>query len=165
MRAAAHAFLFVVALAAPSFAQPAPAPPPQPPAAGAAAGATAAPAGEPETYTYNPDGRRDPFTSLLGTGAPDSRGTGRPGDGLGSMAVNDLAVRGILQSRGQLVAMVQGPDNKTYIVHPGDRLLDGTVKSITPQGLVLIQDVNDPLSLVKQREVSKLLRSVEAVKQ
>ena len=73
-------------------------------------------------------------------------------------------MRGILQSRGALVAMVQGPDNKTYIVHQGDKLLDGAIKNITPLGLVFIQDVNDPLSLVKQREVSKPLRSLEAVK-
>jgi hypothetical protein len=69
-----------------------------------------------------------------------------------------------MQSRGSLVAMIMGPDNKTYIVHPGDRLLDGTIKSITPQGLIVIQEVNDPLSLVKQREVSKLLRSAEGAK-
>jgi type IV pilus assembly protein PilP len=164
--------LVVVVVAAcltvPARAQSAAAPQPPPPAAGAApSAAPAAPAGDAasETYSYNPDGRRDPFTSLLGTGAPDPHGGGRPNDGLGGMAVGDVAVRGILQSRGALVAMVQGPDNKTYIVHQGDKLLDGTVKSITPQGIVLIQDVNDPLSLVKQREVSKLLRSIEAVKQ
>jgi hypothetical protein len=60
--------------------------------------------------------------------------------------------------------MIQGPDNKTYIVHQGDKLLDGTIKTITPQGLVVIQEVSDPLSLVKQREVPKLLRSLEVVK-
>jgi Tfp pilus assembly protein PilP len=80
------------------------------------------------------------------------------------MAVADVSVRGILQSRGTLVAMIQGPDNKTYIVHQGDKLLDGVIKTITPQGLIVTQEVNDPLSLVKQREVSKLLRSLEVVK-
>ena len=69
-----------------------------------------------------------------------------------------------LQSRGGLVAMIQGPDKKTYIVHPGDKFLDGTIKSIIPQGLVIIQEVNDPLSLVKQREIRKLLRSLEDAK-
>ena len=69
------------------------------------------------------------------------------------------------QSRGALIAMIQGPDNKTYIVHQGDKLLDGTIKSVTPQGLIVIQEVNDPLSLVKQREIRKFLRSVEDVKE
>ena len=80
------------------------------------------------------------------------------------LAVSDISVRGIMQSRGSLVAMVEGPSRKTYIVHQGDKLLDGMIKTITPQGLVLIQEVNDPLSLVKQREVSKLLRSLEGGK-
>ena len=77
------------------------------------------------------------------------------------MTLDEVSVRGILQSRGALVAMIQGPDNKTYIVHQGDKLLDGTIKTITPQGLIILQEVNDPLSLVKQREVRKMLRTVE----
>jgi Tfp pilus assembly protein PilP len=67
----------------------------------------------------------------------------------------------VLQSRNGLIAMVQGPDNKTYIVHQGDKLLDGSIKTITAQGLVIEQDVNDPLSVVKQREVRRLLRGLE----
>ena len=81
------------------------------------------------------------------------------------MTVGELSVRGILLSKGALVAMIQGPDNKTYIVHQGDKLYDGTIKTITPQGLIVIQEVNDPLSLVRQREVRKLLRSLEDAKE
>jgi len=66
-----------------------------------------------------------------------------------------------MQSRSGLIAMVQGPDNKTYIVHQGDKLLDGSIKTITAQGLIIEQDVNDPLSVVKQREVRRLLRGLE----
>jgi hypothetical protein len=61
--------------------------------------------------------------------------------------------------------MIQGPDNKTYIVHQGDKVADGSIKTISPQGLVVMQEVNDPLSLVKQREVTKLLRSLEGAKE
>jgi len=81
------------------------------------------------------------------------------------MTLAEISVRGIMQSRGALVAMVQGPDNRTYIVHQGDKLLDGTIKTIMPTGLVVAQEVNDPLSLVKQREVRKLLRSLEDAKE
>ena len=81
------------------------------------------------------------------------------------MTVGEISVRGIMQSKGALVAMIQGPDNKTYIVHQGDKLLDGAIKIITPQGLIVIQEVNDPLSLVRQREVRKLLRSLEDAKE
>jgi type IV pilus assembly protein PilP len=129
----------------------------QPPAAGAAAPP------QPENYTYEPEGRRDPFLSLIGSGGGDTR-VSRKGDGPTGLSVADISVRGVMQSRGALIAMIQGPDNKTYIVHSGDKLLDGTIKSITAQGLIVIQEVNDPLSLVKQREVSKLLRSLEGGK-
>ena len=128
--------------------------------------ATPAPAAQPpqaEGYTYNPDGRRDPFVNLLGTGA-EPRVT-RKGEGVVNLTVSEISVSGIMQSRGGLVAMVQGPDKKTYIVHQGDHLADGTIKTITPQGLIIIQEVNDPLSLVKQREVRKLLRSLEDAKE
>lgn len=117
-----------------------------------------------ESYTYNPDGRRDPFLSLMGTGTEARTGSSRL-EGLAGMAVGDISVRGILQSRGILISMVQGPDNKSYVVHQGDKFLDGTVQSVTPEGLVIVQEVNDPLSLVKQRVIRKLLRSLEDVKQ
>jgi Tfp pilus assembly protein PilP len=160
-------FAFVAALAgAPVRAQP-PSPQPAPPAgAGQAKPAEPQPSQPlaPESYTYQPEGRRDPFLSLVGTGT-EPRSASRKGEGPSAMSVSEISVRGILQSRGSLVAMLQGPDNKTYIVHQGDKLLDGTIKSVTAQGLIVIQEVNDPLSLVKQREVRKLLRSLEDVKE
>jgi Tfp pilus assembly protein PilP len=145
-------------------ATPPPAAPAQPPAAG-----QAQPAGQPqppkaagEGYTYEPDNRRDPFISLVGTGIETT--VVKKGEGPAGMLVSEISVRGIMQSKGAYVAMVEGPDKKTYVVHSGDRLADGTIKSIIPTGLVITQEVNDPLSLVKQREVRKLLRSLEDAK-
>jgi Tfp pilus assembly protein PilP len=144
----------------------APQPQPQTPSAAAPAppAARQAPQPPPETYVYQSSGRRDPFLSPFG-GSSESRQSSRRGDGPAGMALAEISVRGILQSRGTLVAMVQGPDNKTYIVHQGDKLLDGTIKSVIAQGLIVIQEVNDPLSLVKQREVRKLLRTLEDSKE
>ena len=135
-----------------------PAQPPAPPAQ-----PKAAPAPPPENYTYQANGRRDPFLSLLGVGA-DAR-QGRRVEGPAGMSVADITVRGVIESRGMLIAMIHGPDNKTYTVHQGDKLLDGTIRAITPQGLVIVQEVNDPLSLVKQREVRKFLRAIEEPKE
>ena len=53
--------------------------------------------------------------------------------------------------------MVQGPDNRTYMLRQGDQLADGAVQAVTAEGLVIVQEVNDPLSLVKQRVVRKPL--------
>jgi Tfp pilus assembly protein PilP len=127
---------------------------------------TQAPAQTPaESYSYQPDGRRDPFLSLVGTGSDPRSSSSRKTEGPAGMTLAEISVRGVMESRGTLVAMIQGPDNKTYIVHQGDKLLDGTIKTITPQGLIVVQEVNDPLSLVKQREIRKLLRSLEGAKE
>jgi len=139
----------------------------QPSSPGATPSSSANPSAQPpapETYTYQPAGRRDPFLSLVGTGREASTATRRTAEGPSSMAVGEISVRGVMQSKVSLVAMIQGPDNKTYIVRQGDKLLDGVIKSVTPQGLVVVQEVNDPLSLVKQREVRKFLRGLEDVK-
>jgi Tfp pilus assembly protein PilP len=161
-----------IALATALHAAPLPQAPPQsqppapqtPPAAAKPAEKPAPPAPPPplEVYTYSPQGRRDPFLTLIGTGAEPV--VGKRGDGPAGMMTAEISVRGVLQSKGALVAMITGPDAKTYVVHAGDKLADGTIKSVTPQGLIIIQEVNDPLSLVKQREITKLLRALEVAK-
>src|SRR5712671_2139650 len=136
-----------------------------PPQAEPATTPAAKPATPPaEPYTYEAAGRRDPFLSLIGTGN-EARSISKKADGAAGLTVGEVSVRGILQSRGSLIAMIRGADSKTYIVHQGDKLADGTIKTITPQGLIVVQEVNDPLSLVKQREVRKLLRSLEDAKE
>jgi type IV pilus assembly protein PilP len=151
----------VVILAAPAAVAHAQAPAPAVEQATAAdAPPDAAPVAPIESYTYDPSGRRDPFLDLLNSGSEPRQPSGRP-EGPASMMVGELSLRGVLQSKGELIAMIKGPDNKTYLVHRGDKLLDGTIKNITPQGLVILQEINDPLSLEKQREVRKMLGSVE----
>ena len=143
--------------AKPKPAMPAPAPAPAAPPAGQTA---EPPAENPSAFTYNPDGRRDPFLSLLGRGSdPKSKGT-RPA-GVPGLLINEVSVKGIVRNTSGFVALIQGPDNKTYVVKAGDRLMDGTVKSIVQDAVVFSQDVNDPLSLVKQKEIRKALRSVD----
>jgi Tfp pilus assembly protein PilP len=88
-------------------------------------------------------------------------GGSRPA-GLAGLATGELTLRGTLRSRDGFVAMLQGADQKTYIVRPGDKLFDGTVSSISLNDLVILQQVDDPLSLETQREVRKGLRQVEA---
>jgi Tfp pilus assembly protein PilP len=81
--------------------------------------------------------------------------------GMPGLLISEVTVKGILRSPNGYIAMLQAPDNKTYIVHVGDRLMDGAVKNITQDSVIFSQDVNDPLSLVKQREVPKRVRGTE----
>ena len=85
-------------------------------------------------------------------------------EGVPGMMIDELTVRGIVQTRGAWVAMVAGVDGKVYSVRAGDRLADGVVREVTAQAVVILQEVNDPLSLEKQREVRKFLRGGEEVK-
>ena len=111
-------------------------------------------------FTYEPAGRRDPFVSLVGRGStPDTTGT-RPA-GLPGMLIHEVSLKGIMKERSGFIALVQGTDRKTYAVRQGQRLLDGSVKSITADAVIFSQDVNDPLSLVKEKEVRKSLRAGE----
>ena len=82
-------------------------------------------------------------------------------DGLAGMRIEDLSVRGIMQTRNQLVAMVQGTDNRTYVLHEGDKVADGVVKAVVADGLVMLQEVSDPRAQERTREVRKLLTSFE----
>lgn len=109
-------------------------------------------------YSYDANGRRDPFVSLL-LGGSETRPTGasRP-PGLPGLLIGEVSVKGVLKSKGAFVAILQASDSKTYLAHSGDRVMDGSVKSITQDAVVFSQDVNDPLSLVKQREVRKTIR-------
>jgi Tfp pilus assembly protein PilP len=141
-------------------------------AAGSAAPGTAVPApakptvdplSEPAGFAYNPEGRRDPFVSLLrrGNTARTTVATVRPA-GIGGISVDEITLRGTLKNREAFVGIAQGADQRTYIVRPGDRLLDGTIRTISQNDMVIVQQVNDPLSLEKQREVRKVLRQIEA---
>jgi len=131
----------------------APAPPPQ----------EAAPTPPPD-YTYAAAGRRDPFVRTVGRSfAPTVNLNARP-QGLAGLLVSEVIVRGFLESRGSWVAMVAAPNGRSYTLRPGDRLMDGVIRAITADTVVILQDVSDPLSPVKQREVRKYLRGGEQVR-
>ena len=147
----------VLAAAPVSGQAPAPAP-----ATPAAVTTSQVPALEPQGYDYKPSGRRDPFVSLvrrtseaLGTSA-----TARP-TGIAGLSVDEITMRGVFKGRNGWTALVRGVDNRTYSLKAGDELYDGTVKAVTGDAIVVLQNVSDPLSLQKKREVKKLLRPAQ----
>ena len=118
---------------------------------------------EAKGFTYDPEGRRDPFVSLLRRGNDESAQSAGPRKpGLPGLGVGEVTLKGTMASRGGYLALLKGADNKTYIVHPGDRLLDGAVQAVTADAVVILQQVNDPLSPQREREVRKTLRQTEA---
>jgi Tfp pilus assembly protein PilP len=117
---------------------------------------------EPPGFAYVQEGRRDPFISLLQRGSDSRSASGSRPAGLAGLAADEVTLRGTIRSREGFVGILQGADSKTYVVRAGDRLFDGTVRTISQSDMVIVQQVNDPLSLEKQREVRKMLRQIEA---
>jgi len=122
----------------------------------------------PPNFEYSAQGRRDPFISLVNRGKDQSTqngaATAKRAEGVPGMLTSELTVRGIMQTRGTWVAMISGPDNKVYTVRAGDKLADGVIRQVNATSVVILQEVNDPLSLEKQREVRKFLRGGDEVK-
>lgn len=109
-------------------------------------------------WTYDPQGRRDPFVSLRNRTSNAGTGANRP-PGLAGVSVNEIMIRGIVRSGNDFIALAQSPDGRTFQLRRNARLFDGVVKQIMIDAVVFTQEVNDPLSLVKQREVRKTMKT------
>lgn len=107
----------------------------------------------PDSYHYDPQGRRDPFQSLIGP-APKLQPGQRPA-GLPGFLIDEIKLQGIVKTRQGLVAMVNGPDNKGYLMRLGQKVLDGEVIRMTPTAVIFRQEVNDPTRIERFREVVK----------
>lgn len=106
-----------------------------------------------DAYRYDPQGRRDPFRSLIGPTPrlePGQRPAGVPG-----FLIDEIRLQGIFKTRAGMTAMINGPDNRGYTIKVSDRVFDGEVVRITPTSVVFRQEVNDPTRIERYREVVK----------
>jgi Tfp pilus assembly protein PilP len=140
----------------------APPPAPAPVAPAATTTATKVPPLEPQGYDYDPAGRRDPFVSLVRrtTAASGTSATSRP-RGLAGLSTDEITMRGVVKGRDGFVAMAIGGDNRIYYLKAGDELYDGVIRAVTAEAMFVMQNVNDPLSTVRKREVRKPLRPAQ----
>ena len=117
----------------------------------------------PGGYTYEPRGRRDPFVSLQKPVEDAERGGRRLG--MEGFLIQEVALRGIVKTPDGYIAMLQGPDNKSYFVRVGQRLYDGQITTMDMATVTFRQDVTDPLAAVRTREVKKSLYPLEEARQ
>lgn len=126
----------------------------------------------PGGYTYNPQGRRDPFVSLVRPVGPQG-GKIRP-QGLPGFLIQEVALKGVVKTQGGglgaatqagYIAILQGTDGKSYFVTVGQRLFDGAIVAIDPSSVSFRQEVTDPLSPVRTRDVRKTLYPTEEARQ
>jgi hypothetical protein len=71
---------------------------------------------------------------------------------------------GVAQGAGY-IAILQGTDGKSYFVNVGQRLFDGVIVSIDATSVSFRQEVTDPLSPVRTRDVRKTLYPSEEARQ
>ena len=120
---------------------------------------------DPSAGTYSPAGRRDPFVSLIkglqGEGAT-SRGKKA---GLEAFLIQEVALKGIVKTPEGFVAMLLGTDGKSYFPRVGARLFDGQIVAIDQTSVTFRQEVTDPLSPVRTRDVKKSLYPSEEMRQ
>jgi Tfp pilus assembly protein PilP len=124
-------------------------------------------------YSYNPQGRRDPFVSLQRPVAAD-RGPKTRKPGMEGFLIQEVALKGIVKTKGGglgsarqpgFIAVVLGADGKSYFVSTGQRLYDGQIVAVDASSVTFRQEVTDPLSPVKTREVRKSLNASEEARQ
>lgn len=119
---------------------------------------------QPGQYVYNPGGRRDPFINLTrpveGTGMKGPRPVGMEG-----FLIQEVALKGIIKTKDGYIAMIVGPDGKSYFPKLGQRLYDGTITAMDQSTVTFRQEVTDPLSPVRVRDVRKSLYPSEEARQ
>ena len=126
----------------------------------------------PGGYSYNPQGRRDPFVSLVRPVGPQG-GKVRP-QGLPGFLIQEVALKGVVRTQGGglgsatqagYIAILQGTDGKSYFVTVGQRMFDGAIVAIDASSVSFRQEVTDPLSPVRTRDVRKTLYPIEEARQ
>lgn len=112
---------------------------------------------------YNDGGRRDPFMSLIAPKAapaqPSAAAPPRAIAGLAGLSVNDATVKGLMRSGDTLIALLQGPDGRTYMAKRQDRLQDGVIARIDADAVVFTARVPDAAGVVRTRDIRKPLRA------
>lgn len=117
----------------------------------------------PGGYTYSPQGRRDPFVSLQKP-VEANRGPGSRPPGVKGFLIQEVALKGIVRDKSGYIAILLGTDGKSYFVRVGERLFDGVVTAIDAANITFRQEVTDPLSPVKSRDVKKSLYPSEEIR-
>ena len=78
------------------------------------------------------------------------------------MAIADVVVKGVIRSGSTMIALLAGPDGRTFMAHRQDRLADGVVSKIEADGVVFSERTADAAGIARARDVRKPLRAMAA---
>jgi hypothetical protein len=79
--------------------------------------------------------------------------------------IQEVALKGIVKTKEAYIAMLLGPDNKSYFCQVGQRLFDGAIVAMDQTSVTFRQEVTDPLSPVRVRDIKKSLYPSEEARQ
>ena len=102
-------------------------------------------------FTYNPEGRRDPFKNLLA--GRDMRE--RTAVGETQIFIDDLVLYGIVKNKNVYTALIGMPQGFPVFAKVGDKFADGYVLSISETQVVLRKTHDRGIPLVRPRDIIK----------
>ena len=79
--------------------------------------------------------------------------------------IQEVALKGIVKDPKGFTSMLLGTDGKSYFSKVGQRLFDGVITAIDASTVTFRQEVTDPLSSVRSRDVKKTLYPSEEGRQ
>jgi hypothetical protein len=102
-------------------------------------------------FTYNSEGRRDPFKNLLA--GRDLKEKSALGDN--QMFIDDIVLYGIVKNKNIYTALIGLPQGFPMFAKVGDKLADGYVLSINETQVVLRKTSDRGIPLMRPRDIIK----------
>jgi len=102
--------------------------------------------------TYSSAGKRDPFISPVVTRSISGSGCS---SGKRCLAIDQIALTGIVKSDTGMIAVVVNAMNKAYFLRENDPVFNGYVVKITGDSIVFKETLQDKLGKPFEREVTK----------
>lgn len=100
----------------------------------------------------NLTGRRDPFLSPV---VAQTAGGSGCSTGKRCLAIDQISLKGIVQSQNGMIAVVVNALDKAYFLHENDPVFNGYVVKITGDSIVFKETVQDKFGKPFTREVTK----------
>ena len=118
---------------------------------------------EQEVYTYEPKGRRDPFTSLVEVKPSGGQKPLKGASPVESFDIEEIKLIAIAWDRQQSYAMVTLPDNKSFTIRKGMTLglYGGKVSEITHDSVIITEQIKDYKGQFKTKKTILKLRKEE----
>jgi hypothetical protein len=125
-----------------------------------------------ESIPYISSNRRDPFLNpkhYRKTAAPKDKDKdkdkdeeiprGIPPPGIAGAIIAQAALEGISISKDRRIAIIHGPDSRSYFLKEGDRLFDGYLKSILDDSIIFVRETKMRSGKILTQDITKRLRT------